>query len=157
MIFQILIIWFVRIHSLKYLRSTTLGCRDKGIKKFEFVAMTQFLCTIVRTYSFVIIFITVLHYTQSHLYNCPTLHSRPRPICPALLPFPISIIILSYSHSVFDLVSLPYSTVHVLFVLLFNPTLPSLYYLLNSPTLLYCSCSICLIVLPNSTVNILLV
>ena len=24
--------------------STTLGCRDKGIKKSEFVAITQFLC-----------------------------------------------------------------------------------------------------------------
>ena len=42
-IFQTLIIWSFRIHSLKYLRSTTLGCRDKGIKKTEFVTMTLFL------------------------------------------------------------------------------------------------------------------
>ena len=31
-------------HSLKYLRSTTLDCNDKGIKKSEFMARTQFLC-----------------------------------------------------------------------------------------------------------------
>ena len=31
------------IHSLKYLRYTTLGCNDKGIRKSEFVAKTQFL------------------------------------------------------------------------------------------------------------------
>jgi len=29
---------------LKYLRSTTLGCRDIGIRKSEFVSKTQFLC-----------------------------------------------------------------------------------------------------------------
>ena len=28
---------------LKYLRSTTLGCQDIGIRIFEFVAKTQFL------------------------------------------------------------------------------------------------------------------
>ena len=32
LIFQTLIIWSFRLHSLKYLGSTTLGCRDKGIK-----------------------------------------------------------------------------------------------------------------------------
>ena len=30
-------------HFLKYLRSRTLGCKDKGIRKPEFVAKTQFL------------------------------------------------------------------------------------------------------------------
>ena len=30
-------------HSLKYLRSTTLCCKDLGIRKLEFVAKTQFL------------------------------------------------------------------------------------------------------------------
>ena len=33
-----------RILSLKYLSSTTLGCKDKGIRQFEFVAKTHFLC-----------------------------------------------------------------------------------------------------------------
>ena len=32
-----------RIHSLKYLRSTTLGCKDIGIRKPAFVALTQFV------------------------------------------------------------------------------------------------------------------
>ena len=32
------------IHGLKYRRSTALGCKDIGIRKFEFVAKTQFLC-----------------------------------------------------------------------------------------------------------------
>ena len=32
-----------RIQSLKYLRSTTFGCRDIGIRKSEFVSKTQFL------------------------------------------------------------------------------------------------------------------
>ena len=42
LIFQTLIFWSIGIHSLKYLRSTTLGCRDEGIKKSElFVIMTQ--------------------------------------------------------------------------------------------------------------------
>ena len=33
-----------RIHRLKYLRSTTLGQKDIGIWKSEFVAKSQFLC-----------------------------------------------------------------------------------------------------------------
>ena len=33
-----------RILSLKYLSSTTLGCEDKGIRKFEFVVNTHFVC-----------------------------------------------------------------------------------------------------------------
>ena len=37
LIFQTKISWCNRIHSLKYLRSTTLGCRDIGIRKSEFV------------------------------------------------------------------------------------------------------------------------
>ena len=32
-----------KIHSLKYLRSMALGCKDIGIRKFEFVAKTQIL------------------------------------------------------------------------------------------------------------------
>jgi len=43
LIFQTWIILSNRIHSLKYLRSTTLGCKDIGIRKSEFVAKTQFL------------------------------------------------------------------------------------------------------------------
>ena len=34
---------FNRTHSLKYLRSKTLDCKDKWIKKSEFEAKTQFL------------------------------------------------------------------------------------------------------------------
>ena len=46
LIFQILIIWFNRIHSLKYLRSTTFCSKDIVIRKSGFVAKTQFLsCT----------------------------------------------------------------------------------------------------------------
>ena len=37
-----------RIHSLKYLRFTTLGCKDIGIRKSEFVAKTQFLFVIMQ-------------------------------------------------------------------------------------------------------------
>ena len=43
LIFQTYIIWSNRIHSLKYLRSTTLGYKDIGFRKAEFVAKTQFL------------------------------------------------------------------------------------------------------------------
>ena len=45
LIFQTCIIWSNRIHSLKYLRFTTLGCKDKGIRKSEFVTKTQFKWT----------------------------------------------------------------------------------------------------------------
>ena len=38
LIFQTLIIWSSWIYSLKYLRSTTLGCKDLGSWKSEFVA-----------------------------------------------------------------------------------------------------------------------
>ena len=44
MIFQALIIWFNRIHSLKYLRYATFGSKDLVIRKSEFVAKTQFFC-----------------------------------------------------------------------------------------------------------------
>ena len=43
LIFQTKIIWCNRIHSLKYIRYTTLGCRNIGIRKSEFVSKTQFL------------------------------------------------------------------------------------------------------------------
>ena len=29
---------------MKYQRLTPSGCKDKGVKKYEFVAKTQFLC-----------------------------------------------------------------------------------------------------------------
>ena len=37
------LIWWNRIHSLKYMRSTTLCCKDIGIRKLEIAAKTQFL------------------------------------------------------------------------------------------------------------------
>ena len=37
------LIWWNRIHSLKYLRSTTLCCKDIGVRKLEIAAKTQFL------------------------------------------------------------------------------------------------------------------
>ena len=46
LIFQTKIMWCNRINSLKYLRSTTLGCRDIGFRKSEFVSKTQFLCIV---------------------------------------------------------------------------------------------------------------
>ena len=49
LIFQTYIIWSNRIHSLKYLRSTTFGSKDVVIRKSEFVAKTQFLCWYVVT------------------------------------------------------------------------------------------------------------
>ena len=42
-----LIIWSNNIHTLKYQRSITLGCKDIAIRKFEFVAKTQFLSIII--------------------------------------------------------------------------------------------------------------
>ena len=44
LVFRTQIIWFNRIHSLKYLRSATFGSKDIVIRKSEFVAKTQFLC-----------------------------------------------------------------------------------------------------------------
>ena len=35
LIFQTLIVWSIRIHSLKYLGSTTLGSKHKGIEKIS--------------------------------------------------------------------------------------------------------------------------
>ena len=32
------------IYQNSYLRSTALGCKDRGIRKFEFAANTQILC-----------------------------------------------------------------------------------------------------------------
>ena len=45
LIFQTLITWFNRIHSWKYLRSTTFGSKDIVIRKSKFVTKTQFLYT----------------------------------------------------------------------------------------------------------------
>ena len=44
LIFQTQITWSNRIHSLKYLRSSTFGSNDIVIRKSEFVEKTQFLC-----------------------------------------------------------------------------------------------------------------
>ena len=41
LIFQTKIIWSNIIQSLKYLRPTTPGCKDIGIKRLAFVAKTQ--------------------------------------------------------------------------------------------------------------------
>ena len=43
LIFQTLIFLSNRIHNLKYPRCTTLDCKDKGFRKSEYVARTQFL------------------------------------------------------------------------------------------------------------------
>ena len=43
LIFQTTTIWYNRIHSLKYIRSTTSGRKDFGVIKSEFAAKTQFL------------------------------------------------------------------------------------------------------------------
>ena len=42
LMFQTIIIWSKRIHSLKYQRSSTLNYKEIGIRKLEFVAKTQF-------------------------------------------------------------------------------------------------------------------
>ena len=44
LIFQTLAILSIIIYSLKYQRSTTLGCKDIGILKIDFVTETHFLC-----------------------------------------------------------------------------------------------------------------
>ena len=51
-IFQTYIIWYNRIYSLKYLRSTTLESKDIGLRKAEFVANTQFLYWGIRNQMF---------------------------------------------------------------------------------------------------------
>ena len=56
LIFQTYIIWSNGIFSLKYLRSTTLGCKDIRIRKFEFVTKTQFLWGL----TFRVVYISVL-------------------------------------------------------------------------------------------------
>ena len=55
LILQTKIIWSNRIHSLKYLWSTTLESKDIGFRKADFVAKTQFLLLIFMisyTYTF---------------------------------------------------------------------------------------------------------
>ena len=44
-------VWSIRIHSLNYLRSATLGCKDIQSRKSEVVAKTQFLY-IIQGFSF---------------------------------------------------------------------------------------------------------
>ena len=51
LIFQTKIIWCNKVHILKYLRSTTMGCRDIGIIKLEFVSKTQLLCLIMNSWN----------------------------------------------------------------------------------------------------------
>ena len=46
LIFQTSIIWSTKIQTLKFLRSTTLGCRDIGIRK-NFVLNYPRICTLV--------------------------------------------------------------------------------------------------------------
>ena len=48
------------IHSLNYLGSKKLGCKDIEIRKFEFVAKTQFPCSQILIY-----FCHSLHYIRS--------------------------------------------------------------------------------------------
>ena len=49
--FQTLIIWSNRIHSFKYQRPPTLGWKEIGIGKSEFVAKTQFLYIAEKKYT----------------------------------------------------------------------------------------------------------
>ena len=51
------IIWYNRIYSLKYLRSTTLESKDIWFRKVEFVAKTQFLSLISN-------FLPCMHYPK---------------------------------------------------------------------------------------------
>ena len=51
LIFQTKVILSNRIHSLKYLGSTTLGCKGIEIWKSKFVAKTQFLYSKYNVYS----------------------------------------------------------------------------------------------------------
>ena len=46
LIFQTIIIWSKVIHSLKYLRSPTIKCKDIWIRTLEFMTKTQFLWNI---------------------------------------------------------------------------------------------------------------
>ena len=50
-IFQTLVILFISINSLKYLRSTALGCKDIEFRKSEFVAKTQLLSELVQRHN----------------------------------------------------------------------------------------------------------
>jgi len=54
LIFQTIIIWSKIIHSLKYLRSLTLKCKDIGKRKSEFVTKSQFLCRQIIFYTMLI-------------------------------------------------------------------------------------------------------
>ena len=65
LIFQTQIIWSNRINSLKYLRSATFGSKDKVIRKSEFVAKTQFLCSIAPVCALFYIFPFVKLYFQN--------------------------------------------------------------------------------------------
>ena len=50
---QTYIFWSNKSHSLKFQRFTTLESKDIGIRKAEFVALSQFLCKIFQTPWFV--------------------------------------------------------------------------------------------------------
>ena len=73
LIFQTYTIWSNIIHSLKYLRSTTSGCKDIGNRKSELLPNTQFLLVITyliletKVISFLskyVHYIWCIHYTQ---------------------------------------------------------------------------------------------
>ena len=68
LIFQTCIIWSNRIHSLKYLRSTTLESEDIGFRKAEFVAKTQFLLQKFNVLK--ITFCNSEHMQKSYLGSC---------------------------------------------------------------------------------------
>ena len=73
MIFQTQIILSISINSLKYLRSTTLGYKDIGIRKSDFVAKTQLLYTIL-------IINTNFNFQKKTIFNSisePTLTEKP--------------------------------------------------------------------------------
>ena len=44
------IIWSTRFHSLIYLRSMILGCKNKGFRKIEFVAKTKILSILFKIF-----------------------------------------------------------------------------------------------------------
>ena len=89
MILQTIIIWSNLSHSLKYLRSPTLKCKDIRIRKLEFVTKTQFLsrCKIILIFVLILdqgpaskcicflfllvisIFLRILHKNYFQVYN----------------------------------------------------------------------------------------
>ena len=67
-IFKTYIVWSARIHSLKYLASTTFGFKEMGILKSEFVAKTQFLYPVTSLF-----FSMALQQEELKLWKIPSL------------------------------------------------------------------------------------